>query len=89
MEKGDKEMTQKKAVLYANSFEQVSECMEYAEKKSYQVIAMKNKDHDIISELEMEVLLIATSIAHKRTWEELDFIEKMRTWHEVELVVCK
>lgn len=79
----------KKAVIYANDFEQIAGCMEYAERKGYQVIAMKNKAHNIIGELEMEVLLIATSIAHNRTWEELDFIEKMRNWHDVELVVCK
>lgn len=75
-----------KAIVYANDFEQVAQCMEYAERKGYQVIAMKNKGHRLIGEFEMEVLLVAVNKPINRTWEEIHFIEKMSTWYDVELV---
>lgn len=74
------------ALVYANDFEQVAQCMEYAERKGYQVIAMKNKGHDTIGEPEMEILLVAVNKPINRTWEEIQFIEKMSTWYDVELV---
>lgn len=75
-----------KAVIYANDMEQVAQCMEYAERKGHQVIGMKNKNHDIIGEPEMEVLLIAVNKPKYRTWEEIQLIEKVSTWYEIELV---
>ena len=76
----------KKAIVFANDFEQVAEGMGYAERKGYQVIALKNKNHDIIGEQDMEVLLIPVNKPKYRTYEEILFIEKMSTWYDIELV---
>ena len=75
-----------KAVIYANGFKQVRAGLEYAEKKGYQVIGMKNAGNDIIGEGEMDVLLIVANRRAKRTYEEILFIEKMQSWYDVEIV---
>lgn len=79
----------KKAVIYANYFKQAQAGLDYAEKKGYQVIGMKNARHDIIGESGMDVLLVVTGERKYRTYEEIQFIEKMQSWYDVEVVECK
>lgn len=75
-----------KAVIYANDFKQVRAGLEYAEKKGYQVIGMKNAGDDIIGESGMDVLLIVANRRAKRTYEEILLIERLQNWYEVEVV---
>jgi hypothetical protein len=75
-----------KAVIYANDFKQVRAGLEYAEKKGYQIIGMKNAGDDIIGESGMDVLLIVANRRAKRTYEEILLIERLQNWYEVEVV---
>ena len=75
-----------KAVIYANDFKQVRVGLEYAEKKGYQVIGMKNAGDDIIGESGMDVLLIVANRRAERTYEEILLIERLQNWYEVEVV---
>lgn len=75
-----------KAVIYANGFGQVRAGLEYAEKKGYQVIGMKNEGHDLIGEAGMDVLVVVANRRARRTYDEILFIERMSNWYEVEVV---
>lgn len=78
-----------KAVIYANTLQEVQACMKYARAKGYQIIALKNSSHSIIAENEMEVLLFATGAESNRSDEDYFLIERLSHWYNVELVICK